>query len=435
MHRSPWLTVAGLLGISAVVAACAGSPTTTAPGSAATGSVGSAARPYEVWVQSAGSGAASSFTVIDPSVGRVLRSIPAGLPSADSRHIYRAVPQGAGTLLSAIDPATGRVSASLDLPYPVAMPTMDAGNVAPLTPDGRVLVLAHQDRTASGSIRESSFAVVDRGLSRVPSLIRLPGSWRYDGVNPDGTNLFLIEDLTATPSRSYHVRRYDLVSNRLDPNVIVAKGETESTMTGVGVARAFLAGGAWQLTLYANGPNGAFIHALDLLQENLAICMDIPGTPTSGHEGYWSLLAGTQATAVAVNGATGSLAVVQLNGIPSLLGSARVAVPEALLSGPAASPCCTPVDGAAVLGTDGRTVYAAAPAGVAVFDTTTMSLRGAVGMGLQPRSLAGAPDGGLVVATGSRVMLLDLAVGGPPRLLWTGGAATGGVAGVEVPQG
>ncbi|HEY6377757.1 MAG TPA: hypothetical protein VI316_01105 [Candidatus Dormibacteraeota bacterium] len=435
MHRSPWLTIAGILGVSTVLAGCAGSPATTSVRSAGAGNGGSAARAYEVWVQSAGSDASSSFTVIDPSGGGVLRSIPAGLPSADSRHVYRAVPQGAGTLLSAVDPATGRVSASLHLPYPVAMPTMDAGNVAPLTPDGRVLVLAHQDRTAAGAIGESSFAVVDRGLSRAPSLIRLPGSWRYDGVNADGTNLFLIEDLTATPSRSYHVRRYDLVSDRLDPTVIVAKGETESTMTGVGVARAFLGGGSWQFTLYADGSKGAFIHALDLNQDNLAICVDIPGTPTSGHEGYWSLLAGTQGTAVAVNGATGNLAVLQLNGIPGMQRSVRVAVPGALLDGPPGGLCCTPVDGAAVLGTDGRTVYAATPAGVAVFDTTTMTLRGAVGAGLQPRSLAGAPDGGLVVATGSRVLFLDVAAGKPPRLLWEGGKATGEVIGVEVPGG
>jgi hypothetical protein len=431
MHRSTWLFAAGTMGIASIVAGCAGSATTgtTRPGTQAAASSG---RHYEVWVQSTGSAASSHFTVIDPSGGHVVRSIPAGLRSADSLHVYRAVPERGGTLVTAIDPATGRVTASLHLPYPVTLPAMDGGNVAPLTPGGQVLVLAHQTRDAAGAVRESSFAVIDRTLIGALSLVRLPGSWRYDGVSADGSNLFLIQDLTATPSRSYHVRRYDVAAGKLDPNVIVAKGETESTMTGVGVARAFLGGGTWQLTLYADGPNGAFIHALNLTQPGLAICVDISGTPVSGHEGYWSLLAVQQDRAIAVNGATGNLATVQLNGIPGIGISAHDAVPSSLLNGSAADPCCTPVNGAAVMGADGRTVYAAAPSGVVVFDATTMTMRGAVAAGMRPQSLAGIPDGGLVVAdVAGRVMLLDVTAGAPPRLLWQA-ASVGAVTGVEV---
>jgi hypothetical protein len=430
MQRSTWLLTICSLGIAAAVAACAG-PTATS--SIPSGGHVAPGRQYEVWVQSTGPAASSLFTVIDPSAGNVLRTIPAGVPTSDAREVYRAVPDGAGTRVSAVDPDTGNVSAALHLPYSVVLPTMDGGNVAPLTPHGQVLVLSHQARDSAGTVRESSFAVIERNLAGARPLIRLPGSWRYDGVSADGSNLFLIQDLTATPSKSYYVRRYDVAANRLDPNVIVAKGDTETKMTGVGVARAFLAGGIWQLTLYADGPSGAFIHALNLTQPNLAICLDISGSPVSGHEGYWSIVTAQDGTAVAVNGATGNIATVRLNGIPGIGLTARDRVPTSLLKGDGvAGSCCVPVNGAAVLGPEGRTVYAAAPSGVAVYDTTTLTLTGSVATGMRPQSLAGLPDGRLVVADSrGPVMLLDVVAGAPPELLWHGGPA-GAVTVVEV---
>jgi hypothetical protein len=137
-------------------------------------------------------------------------------------------------------------------------------------------------------------------------------------------------------------------------------------------------------------------------------------------------------TAIAVNGASGNIATVRLNGIPAIEITARDRIPTSLLNGDGvAGSCCVPVNGAAVLGAGGRTVYAAAPSGVAVFDTTTLTLSGTVATGMRPQSLAGLPDGRLVVAdSGGRVMLLDVIAGAPPRQLWHGGS--GAVTVVEV---
>lgn len=409
---NPVRHAAGLVVLAGLVTACSPGAAGIASHPAAPPSPG---RGYAVWVatDAAGNGA-PTLTLVDAATGARLRTLEGGVPAADWSVLYRTRPDAGGTRLEAVDPHSGAVLRSLHLPYAVDLPRMDGGgNLAPLTPDAQAVVLEGVTRDARGAVVESTYAVVGVGLAAVPSLISMPGVWHYDGISADGRHLFLLQ-YSSGAATEYLVRDVDVATGWLDPNVIVAKGESESSMSGTGVARVFL--GEWQLTLYAQGPHGAFIHALNLANPGLAICLELNTTGPPRLDGYWSLVATGDGRAVAVNAATGDLATVGVNGIPQLDAATRVAVPHVALA--AGTPvACAPLDGAAALSADGRTLYAAAPGGVVTFDVTTATVRGVLATGLSPESLALSRQGELVVvdAKSHTVHAIDLTTGGTDR--------------------
>jgi hypothetical protein len=166
--------------------------------------------------------------------------------------------------------ASTRVDGRWGIPYV----TLSSG-VGGLSPDGRVLVLAEQLAQNGELHKETSFTVVRTRPLAVSRTIRLRGDFGFDALSPDGRTLYLIEHASQRDLLKYRVRAYDLRADRLVAGVIADKRQTGWLMSGWPVARAASTGGRWVYTLYANGDNYPFVHALDTMSRT-AICIGLP---------------------------------------------------------------------------------------------------------------------------------------------------------------
>jgi hypothetical protein len=169
----------------------------------------------------------------------------AGVASHGDAFHYVAVPSGThGTLLEKID--HGEVYWWMRLPG--SWGTATIGNGAEtgqgLSRDGRTLVLASPSGPLGSPTR---FLVVDPSRARIVRTIRLPGSFLFDALSPDGSRLYLIQYTYAASSdlTDYVVRAYDMRANRLLPGRIAARDEAgdEKTMAGYAISRATSSGG------------------------------------------------------------------------------------------------------------------------------------------------------------------------------------------------
>jgi hypothetical protein len=328
--------------------------------------------------------------VVDPSTGRPGTAIADGLPAPDWSHLYTVSVEG-GNAIVVLDPQTGGrldrvpVNPYLDLPGGGSL----AGPHAGLSPNGRWLVLAGGTRGSDGRLTTSMFSVHDTAaLHTAPRSFSLPGEWYLDGVDNAAKSVYMLHYLGTQATSTYEVHHYDLVADRLDSNPVSRKsfsGATEGPMSGVPVDRVDSADGQWQFTLYAFGPDGPFIHALNL-DAGFALCIDLPGSTSNGageNELLWALVRSHDSTRVwAVNAGTGHIAELHTAGIgPPLLGT--LAVPS-----PSASPAAwwsfgsssvaeakRLVIGGAQLSPDDKTIYAVGVHGIAVVDTAKLSLR------------------------------------------------------------
>src|SRR5205814_245396 len=71
---------------------------------------------------------------------------------------------------------------------------------------------------------------------------------------------------------------YDLRRGALDPGVIVDKTRGETVMQGIRLDAVPSASGEWLFSLYIDGNNHPFVHALNLAQ-GWALCLDLPTGP------------------------------------------------------------------------------------------------------------------------------------------------------------
>lgn len=148
-----------------------------------------------------------------------------------------------------------------------------------------VLVLSDLPRTYPP--RGSRFAILDTRLflrhpHRDPDSprhavthLRLPGSYSFDAISPDGSRIYLIHDIFRHRRLSrYEVRALDTASGRLLPEPIVDPEEPDERMQGSPVTRVASRDGRWAYTLYT-GPEETFLHALDTVRGR-AVCVDLP---------------------------------------------------------------------------------------------------------------------------------------------------------------
>jgi hypothetical protein len=199
------------------------------------------------------------------------------------RYVTRSVPRG--TLVLQVQRHGGEVVGSRFLRDRLVVPVVAFdGSATGLSADGRTLVLA-----GSGH-----FAVLDTETLRVHQTVRLPGSFTLDAVSRDGTQLYLIQTLSARESR-YEVRRYDLAQRRLLPRPVIDPAEPDEPMNGVPISRAMSRDGRWAYTLYDGGgaQDGTavhpFLHALDT-SRGRAKCVDLD--PLEGRSGLIDLRLG-----------------------------------------------------------------------------------------------------------------------------------------------
>jgi hypothetical protein len=184
-----------------------------------------------------------------------------------------ALPTRGGTVLTRSQTDGGRVLRAAVLRGHWGVPVVAYDTTSGgLSADGATLVLKHGAR--SNPRRRSSFAVVDAKRLVVRHTIALKGEWSYDAISPDGSTVYLIEQISRRDATRYAVRAYDMRAHRLLPNPVVDPSEPDEPMRGLPVTRTTGPGGRWEYTLYAGGEH-PFIHALDTVRRE-SICIDLP---------------------------------------------------------------------------------------------------------------------------------------------------------------
>jgi hypothetical protein len=194
-------------------------------------------------------------------------------PSGALRFVTLATPRS--TVVAAIGVRSGRVvrSAVLRGFYGVPIVAWD-GSTGGVSGDGRSLVLGSYGPPPRQE-GVTSFVVLNAKTLRKTRAFKLPGSWAYDAISPDGSTIYFVEYLSAGQSPHYRVRSLDRTTGQLDPDPVVDRREDEVAMRGQPVTRRVNEGGRWVYTLYARGGQGPFVHALDTVKGE-AYCVDLP---------------------------------------------------------------------------------------------------------------------------------------------------------------
>ena len=196
-----------------------------------------------------------------------------GIVSPDGATRYVAAPWGANTMLLAIQIKTGMIENERQIVGQYGIPVLGSSLVSEgLSNDGRTLVLGDTQQLA-----HSHFLVFDtRGL-RQRNAIVLKGTFGFDALSPDSSQLYLIERPNALDYQHYVVRAYDLRTNRLLPGRIADRTQRSWVMQGTATTRTVSPGGRWVYTLYSNPGGTPFVHALDTVR-SVAHCVGIPAT-------------------------------------------------------------------------------------------------------------------------------------------------------------
>jgi hypothetical protein len=198
-----------------------------------------------------------------------------GVLSADGTQRYLAIGVGSGewTSLQVIQPSTGKVMSSQDIGGSWGFPTMGWGTTwSNLSTDGTTLVLTE---TMPGT--QSRFLVYDPRKMQFRTGVVLDGKFTFDALSPDGSRLYLIQQMSAADLSRYVVRAYDLRRGRLLPGRIADRTQKSWVMSGYPVSRATSTDGRMVYTLYQNPGGFPFVHALDTVR-GVAHCIGIPMT-------------------------------------------------------------------------------------------------------------------------------------------------------------
>jgi hypothetical protein len=194
-----------------------------------------------------------------------------GVTSPDGKLRYLALNTSRATIVEAISTRDGSLVTDTVLRGQLAIPAI-GWKADGLSADGKTIVLTTYSWNQSGKAR---FVVLRASYLDHEHVVSLKGSWSYDAISPHGRTLYLIQSRGSQSAQRYLVRAYDLHRQRLLPQVIADRRESEGPMTGSPITRAWSADGTWAYTLYTR-PNGTgFVHALDTVHRR-AVCNDLP---------------------------------------------------------------------------------------------------------------------------------------------------------------
>jgi len=196
------------------------------------------------------------------------------------------------TVVGRIEKRGGRLGRWWYLPGRYSIPTAAFDDTAGgLSADGGTLVLSRFSYRYPP--RSTGLAIVHterhpgrvRGTRRIRQTIdelRLPGSYSFDAISPDGSTVYLIEHLSKVYEGAYQVRALRVGSGKLVPEPIVDPAEPMERMEGIPISRVYSPDGRWAYTLYTSHQKGRyelahepFIHALDTVSGR-AVCVDLP---------------------------------------------------------------------------------------------------------------------------------------------------------------
>ena len=186
---------------------------------------------------------------------------------------YQAGPRRGGrTLVESVQNGWPYGMVRIDGAYGIPRVARD-GTTGGLSADGRTLILQQVARTRPGG--HTRFAVLAARSLHLREVLRLPGSFSYDAMAPDGSALYLIQHLGARRDHSYLVRAYDLARGRMIGTPVFDPEDGPSPMNGYPLVRVTSPDSRWQYTLYGQGHGRTFIHALDTVARR-AVCIALP---------------------------------------------------------------------------------------------------------------------------------------------------------------
>ena len=343
--------------------------------------------------------------------GTIERQVPLGVTNQNWTMLYTATAGAGRTTVQAIDLTSGAVLRTTTLAGQYALPENESNaRLGGLSPDGKTLVLAEvlsdQQKQKFNAEKRwvSHLAVLDTSLQTPARILELDGNFVFDALSPNGAYLYLIEHLMPFEEGRYQVRQYNLATDRLNPQVVVEKGENETIMEGYGGAQVISPKGDWVFTFYQKTEH-PFIHALNT-ENAFAVCLDLPpaGKLNDPASKYWGLALNNKGTMLyAVNSLLGQLAEINVSDFPQL--GRTVTFPAATLGEVKQRPV-----GSAGVSFDGTTLYALDNAGVVAIDTQTLKLRNRLATAQSFDSLATNPNGtGLYVASSvqGKIFALD----------------------------
>jgi hypothetical protein len=226
-----------------------------------------------------------------------------GILSADGGSYYFAVGVGGSTVIESVQIASGQLQKSV-VPGSWGITTVTLnGEAGGISADGKTLVLA-----SMGIGSPTRFLIVNARTLKPMKQVVLKGSFAFDALSPDGSNLYLIQHTSVKDRTHYVVRSYDLTTNHLLEYQIADKTQQNWVMQGYAMTRTTSPGGRWVYTLYQNPGGYPFIHALDT-EQGIAHCIGLPWT--GNQDKLWNI-------ALALRDGGTTLAVQWKTGVPWL---------------------------------------------------------------------------------------------------------------------
>jgi hypothetical protein len=201
-----------------------------------------------------------------------------GIHARGGKLAFDALGSGKRTIVLRISRTTDRVVRYRSLPLRgFGIPAVGLYHPTPagLSADANTLVL--QGPTDYSKSPASAFAIVNTKTLGLERIVRLRGTFGFDGLSPDGRRMYLVQYPSPVRDPSHYiVRAYDLRADRLVAKPIVDPADDEQ-MRGLPVMRAMSPDGRWAYTLYTGPPSEKepFVHALDL-GAGRAKCIDLP---------------------------------------------------------------------------------------------------------------------------------------------------------------
>ncbi|HEY6959809.1 MAG TPA: hypothetical protein VI814_13375 [Candidatus Limnocylindria bacterium] len=340
-------------------------------------------------------------TAIDVATRKTVARLPGGVLSPSGDLIVRAN-GAAGTKKTVVQgwSLAGDTVFGLALGDDYSFPNAYGAAPSGFSPNGKWLVLVARDS------KESRFAVIDVANKKVARTLALSSRFTFDAIHDDGNGMYLIEHPTAS-STAYNVRFYDLQAGVLRPDIIFDKTQiaqydpTVGLMDGTFHVSVMPKKGDWTYGLYMR-PNGApFVHALNVPGRYAQCIVDLAGTWTAASMFSMALTDDGRALYV-VDTAGGTVSVIDA--------LAQKVVRRATFA--TRSTVGDPRSATMVIAHDGSRLYASAATGIAMLQTSDLSLRGWLAPDIAARSLAISSDNARLYAlAGDAVVVIDIASG------------------------
>jgi hypothetical protein len=425
LSRSRWLIAVPVLvlaGCSTPAAPASPSPAPSQDGASAVPSASPAAQ------AAAGDAWLVVSDIDDPGLRVTLDStlediyeLPVGVPNETWGSIVTATPGDHTTVIERliVQPGFDRWTQEIDGRW--ALPTIGLDPIpVGVSADRSMIVLIEADAEhgAAGADRSvSRFAVVDGRLPLAyePRIIELQGAFDFDALSPDGTLLYVAEQVRGPLAGRYQVRAVETATGVLRDGIIVDKRNIDEEMAGWPVDQLRRPDGM-VMTLY-RGAEYPFVHALSSI-EAWAVCIDLPT------RGFDDVEAADDWGIVSLGGGKGDLAVNASLGMAVEIDRSELAIRRSVDFEPSAAAAFRlakfghgdvgPAGRRVVAAPDGGSVFAAGEGGVVRIGAKDLDVQGRYLTGTAVDGLALTPDGTTLfalTATGGRIARLDAATG------------------------